>query len=124
VISFANLRGTSSMSFGSITLNGNSLSIYNWNGTNLWGTTSTTGGENQFTHLLTSTGLSQSDLNSISFYSGEGTGFLGNGFYNGSEIVPVPEPGAVIAACMLLGWLLAANRGFIATLIRRRVTGS
>jgi fibronectin-binding autotransporter adhesin len=119
VIDFANLSGNSALSFGSITMNGNSLSIYNWSGNPIYGDASPTR-PGTFTQLLSSTGLSQSDLNNISFYSGSGTGFLGNGFWSGGEIVPVPEPAVVIVACMLLGWLVIANRATLLALLRRR----
>jgi hypothetical protein len=123
VIDFANLTGTSDLTFSSINgLGTYTLSIYNWNGTNRWGTTSETGGVGQYTHLFDSSkGLGNNDLANISFYSGgAGSTFLGNGFYSGTEIVPVPEPGVVIAACMLLGWLLVANRGTLVSVLRRR----
>jgi autotransporter-associated beta strand protein len=122
VIDFANLSGNSSLTFDQFVMNGNSLSVYNWSGTNQWGTQSTTRVGTSTQLLLTyGTGLSQTDLNKISFYSGgAGSTFLGNGFYSGTEIVPVPEPGVVIAACMLLAWLLVANRGTLLALLRRR----
>jgi hypothetical protein len=119
VIDFANLAGNSSLSFGEFVMNGNSLSIHNWSGTTLAGIQSDTQ-IGTTTRLFAASGLSQSDLNNISFYSGSGTGFLGNALWTGGEIVPVPEPGVVIVACMLLGWLLVANRGTILTLVRRR----
>ena len=111
VIDFANLTGTSSLTFSSIVMNGHTLSIYDWNGTTLWGTTSNTGGVGQYTHLFdTAGGLSTADLNNISFYSGSGSGFLGNGTFSGTEIVPVPEPSVVISGLLLLGFLLYSNR--------------
>jgi autotransporter-associated beta strand protein len=120
VIDFANLSGNSTLSFNSITINnGSRLSIYNWSGNPIYGDASPNH-PGTFTQLLSSTGLSQSNLNNISFYSGSGTGFLGNGFWNSGEIVPVPEPAVVIVACMLLGWLLMANRGTLLALVRRR----
>jgi len=51
-------------------------------------------------------------LGHISFYSGSTTasGFLGTGaFGSNHEIVPVPEPGVMIAAFMLLGCLLVTS---------------
>jgi hypothetical protein len=45
---------------------------------------------------------------------------MGVGSFSGTQIVPVPEPSVVIAACMLLGWLLVANRGTLLALLRRR----
>ena len=78
---------------------GTMLSIYNWGG-------STTGGGNdQLKFGSGSTALTSGQLGQISFYSGQGSGFLGNGAFVGSlgEIVPVPEPSAFIGACGLLG---------------------
>jgi len=66
--------------------------------------------------------LSAMDLNNISFFSG-GIGsstFLGKGTFSGTEIVPVPEPGVIMAAALLLGWMLFANRGVLINLISRR----
>jgi autotransporter-associated beta strand protein len=119
VIDFAALTGTSSITFGSINLNSYTLSIYNWNGTNLLsGSTSTTGGSGSFTHLYDIGGFT-GDVANISFYSGAGTGFMGNGSFSGSEIVPVPEPGVIIAALMLLAFLAWSQRGMILSLARR-----
>jgi autotransporter-associated beta strand protein len=107
VIDFANLSGVSSLTFGSIAgLTSNSLAIYNWNGVNLWGTASTTGGDGQYTHLFDSNGtLSSAELANISFYSGSGSGFMGTGSFsttgNLNEIVPVPEPEVFVAALLL-----------------------
>jgi autotransporter-associated beta strand protein len=114
VIDFANLAGNSTLSFSQFVMDGNSLRIYNWSGAQ---------SETQIgtqTRLLSASGLSQSDLNNISFFSGSGTGFIGNGFWSGGEIVPVPEPTVVIAALMLLAWLLVANRGTLLAFLRRR----
>ena len=119
VIDFANLGGTSTLTYGSISLNGFTLSIYDWNGNNVWGTTSTTGGSGQYTQLI-DLGAFSGNINSISFYSGAGTGFLGNGVFSGNQIVPVPEPGVIVAAFMLLGLLIWSNRGTIASLVARR----
>jgi autotransporter-associated beta strand protein len=119
VIDFAALTGTSSITFGSINLNGYTLSIYDWNGTNVWGSTSTTGGSGSFTHLYDIGGFT-GDVANVSFYSGAGTGFMGEGSFSGGEIVPVPEPGVIVAAFMLLGLLLWSNRGTIASMVARR----
>jgi fibronectin-binding autotransporter adhesin len=111
IIDFANLSGTSTLNFSSILgLSTNTLSIYDWNGTTLWGDISTTGGTGQTTGFFDASGLTQSELNNISFYSGIGTGFLGNGIFSGSQIIPVPEPSVVITALFLLGWLLFPTR--------------
>jgi autotransporter-associated beta strand protein len=122
VIDFANLTGNSSLTFGTIALNNNSLSIYNWSGTNQYGTQSSTQ-VGTFTHLydLNSGSLSSADLNNISFYSGGlGSTFLGNAAFSGNEIVPVPEPGVIVAAALLLGWLLFSNRRLLMAVVTRR----
>ena len=109
VIDFANLSGTSALTFSSIIgLSTYTLSIYDWNGTTLWGTTSTTGGTNQTTQLIDLNGLTQSELNHISFYSGSGTGLLGSGTFQGTQIIPVPEPSMILASILLLGWLIGS----------------
>lgn len=112
VIDFGALAGTSTLTFGSIAgLGTYSLSVHNWNGTTLWGTTSATGGAFQYTSLQdqTATKLSLGELANISFYSGVGTGFLGTGGIVGNEIIPIPEPSIVIASIMLLGFLLHSH---------------
>jgi fibronectin-binding autotransporter adhesin len=113
VIDFANLGGNSSLTFSSIVMNGYTLSIYNWSGTNLWGAQSPTQ-KGTYTRLydLKQSG-DQVNLANISFYSGMGTGFLGNGSFSGTEIVPVPEPSAIISALLLLGLLLYSNRNVL-----------
>jgi hypothetical protein len=120
VIDFANLSGNSTLSFSSFVMNGNILSIYNWSGYNAENQLSPTQ-IGTYTRLLSGTALSQEDLNNINFYSGSGEGFLGSGFYTGSEIVPVPEPAVVIAAMLLIGWLAASHRATLLALLRRRM---
>ncbi len=115
-IDFAALSGTSSLYFRNISgLSTHTLSIFNWNGTNLYGQSSATGGANQFTRLYASTdGSFASALGNIRFYSGSNTSstFMGEGSFSGpssggfTQIVPVPEPSVVIAAVMLLGFLV------------------
>ncbi len=115
-IDFAALSGTSSLYFRNISgLSTYTLSIFNWNGTNLYGQSSATGGANQFTRLYASTdGYFSSALGNIRFYSGSTTSstFMGEGSFSGpssggfTQIVPVPEPSVVIAAVMLLGFLV------------------
>ena len=121
-IDFANLSGDSSLTFASIVMNGNSLNVFDWSGTNIYGDQSGTQ-IGTLTHLLNQGSLSTADLANINFYAGNSISsqFLGNGFQNGfGEIVPVPEPGVVIAACMLLVWLLVANRGTLLALVTVR----
>lgn len=115
-IDFAALSGTSSIYFSNISgLSTYTLSIFNWNGTNLYGMSSATGGASQFTRLYASTdGSFASALVNIRFYSGGTTSsaFMGEGSFSGpssggfTQIVPVPEPSVVIAAIMLLAFLI------------------
>ena len=121
-IDFANLTGDSSLTFASIVMNGNTLNIFDWSGTNIYGEQSGTQ-IGTLTHLFNKGSLSTTDLANINFYAGNSISsqFLGNGFQNGfGEIVPVPEPGVVIAACMLLVWLLVTNRGTLLALVTVR----
>ena len=117
VIDFANLSGMSTLNLGKLLMNGNKLTIDNWNGTTYYGYYNSTGGTGQLTQLMDLSGLTQSELNSISFYSGSTTssGFLGTAIFsltNPNEIIPVPEPTVVISGLFLLGWLIAgAARG-------------
>ncbi|MEY2905990.1 MAG: toxins and related Ca2+-binding domain [Verrucomicrobiota bacterium] len=115
-IDFAALSGTSSIYFSNISgLSTYTLSIFNWNGTNLNGQSSATGGASQFTRLYAATeGSFASALGNIRFYSGSTTSsaFMGEGSFSGpssggfTQIVPVPEPSVVIAAIMLLAFLI------------------
>lgn len=115
-IDFAALPGTSSLYFSTISgLSTYTLSIFNWNGTNLYGQSSATGGANQFTRLYAATdGSFASALGNIRFYSGSTTSstFMGEGSFSGpssggfTQIVPVPEPSVVIAAFLLLAFLI------------------
>ena len=116
VIDFANLTGTSSITFSSIVgLGTYTLSINNWSGINQYGQTSS--GDATFLYDLTS--LSSAELNNIRFFGTDGS-FLGQGAFSGNQIVPVPEPGVIVSAFMLLGLILWSNRGSLAALARRR----
>jgi hypothetical protein len=121
-IDFAALPEGSTLTIGSLTMtSGSTLNVFDWNGTNLYGTTSTTGGG--ATHLDVLSGTSGINLSQIDFYSGNTVstaGFLGNGQFVGNEIVPVPEPGVIVAALMLLGALLFSSRGALLGMLRRR----
>ena len=81
------------------------LSIYNWGGT-----ATTGGGLDQLLFGADSGALTQTQLNEISFYSGNGTGFLGTGAFatiTAGEVVPVPEPTTWVAGTLVvafLGW--------------------
>jgi autotransporter-associated beta strand protein len=123
-IDFANLSGQSALYFSKIGgLSNYTLSIFNYNGTNLRGTTSTTGGVGQYTTLYAKAGAGLSgftdpELNNIKFYSGSNTNslFLGSGSFSSNisngfnQIVPVPEPGVVLAGLLLLGWMIYTAR--------------
>jgi autotransporter-associated beta strand protein len=123
-IDFANLSGQSALYFSKISgLSNYTLSIFNYNGTNLWGTTSTTGGEGQYTTLYAKAGAGLSgftagELNNIRFYSGSDSSstFLGEGSFSSNtsngfnQIVPVPEPGVLLAGLLLLGWMIYSFR--------------
>ena len=116
VIDFANLSGTSLLTFSSINLAGYTLTINNWSGTNQYGQTSN--GDSTFLYDLSS--LTGTELNNIRFFGTDGS-FLGQGsFSTNNQIVPVPEPGVIIAAFMLLGLLVWSNRGTIRALSVRR----
>jgi len=81
---------------------GTMLSIWNWNGTNMYGTSYGAGDRHIFVGN-SSAGLTQNQLNSISFYSDSGNSFIGTGFIDSTgEIGAVPEPEAIITATVLL----------------------
>lgn len=110
VIDFSALPGISSLTVEGIRGldSTNQLSIWNWNGTTVWGDTSTTGGAGAYTRLYIGAGagdLSADQLGRISFYSGSGTGFLGTGSFFGSEIIPVPEPAVLVSGLFLVSAL-------------------
>jgi autotransporter-associated beta strand protein len=106
------------ISFGSVaTFSSGTLAIWNWSGSA--GLTGDNGSDLTQDRLLfdaPGSGFSPSQLSQISFYSGAGTGFIGNGsqisFGSSFEIVPVPEPSSttLIIACALLG-LIAFREG-------------
>lgn len=108
-IDFANLTGTSSLTFGSIELNSFTLTVLNWSGITPVGLVSA-GAPTQLVN--TSGSLASGSLSQINFFGTSGQ-FLGIGEFSGSEIVPVPEPSVVLAAILLMGF-------FITTHLRRR----
>jgi len=119
VIDFSALSGASTLTFSNIVgLNNYTLSVWNWNGTTLWGDTSTTGGEGQYTRLydILGNGLSSNELSNISFYSGSGSGFLGSGAYSlDGEIVPIAETSVVYTTaipivCLLCSFIFCYKR--------------
>ena len=87
------------------------LSIYNWTGS-LAGS-----GTDEVFLGSDTTGLTGTQLDEISFYSGAGTGALGTARILASgEIVPVPEPATIFGGLALLG--LVGYRE------RKRISGS
>jgi fibronectin-binding autotransporter adhesin len=95
------------------------LSVWNWSGS------LTGGGAEQllFGTSDSSTSLTQAQLNSISFYSGSGTGFLGTGGFSGAgigEVVPVPEPSTWAAGLLTIAALGYAHRRRFAKLLPAR----
>lgn len=107
------INGASVIDFGSgsgrltfATSTGNtwtgSLAVWNWTGSN------SGGGTDQLD--FGKNGLTSGQASSVAFYSGSGTGALGSGkLLNGGELVPdpttltaVPEPGALLAAGLLV----------------------
>jgi autotransporter-associated beta strand protein len=79
-----------------------SLSIWNWNGTNLYGT-SYGSGDRQLFFGNSASGLTQTQLDSISFYSDSGSSFIGTAYIRSTgEIAAVPEPEVYATALLLL----------------------
>jgi autotransporter-associated beta strand protein/T5SS/PEP-CTERM-associated repeat protein len=118
-IDFANLSGVSALSFGSIVMNGFSLSIINWNG---GGVISGSAGQGVFNALTTSSSLSSEDLSKVNFLSGSSafSAAMVNGSFSPMEVVPVPEPGVVISALLLLGLMLLSFRAQMEQLLVTR----
>jgi autotransporter-associated beta strand protein len=85
------------------------LAIWNWKGINEYGTPVGDGVANR--NIVFTNAASPNDLTNyldrISFYSGSGTGFAGNGFEQGfsgggTEIIAVPEPETYLTGVILL----------------------
>ncbi len=77
-----------------------SLSIYNWDA-------------GDRINFGSASGLDESQLGKISFYSGSGSGLLQNGMAGllaNGDLVPVPEPSTAFAAITLLGALGCSGR--------------
>ena len=92
-------------SSGATWATGEYLSIWNW----------TAGSDHLFFGDGTGTGLQQSQLDKVKFYSDAGTTVLPwapgfSGFTGGGEVIPVPEPGAVAAPLGLLGLIAWRER--------------
>jgi fibronectin-binding autotransporter adhesin len=100
------IGGTSILTFtgGSGLSAANTLQIWNWNGTAMTG-----GGSER----LVIPGLSEADLAYVSFYSGAGGTSLGTAAYatlGGNELVPVPEPSALLSTLAMMGRSLFRRR--------------
>jgi autotransporter-associated beta strand protein len=104
-----NFDDSSSASWSAFT-----LSIWNWGGSYAGG------GSDQLKFGTGSSALTAGQLSQISFYSDNGSTFLGTGGFVGSlgEVVPVPEPMSVCVALGLFG--LAARRELGRSARRRR----
>jgi autotransporter-associated beta strand protein len=105
VIDLSNASGARTLTFAdssAINWAGASLQIWNWNGTNMYGT-SYGDGDRQIFFGSSASGLTQAQLDKISFYSGSGTGFIGNAFIRSTgEIAAIPEPEVYATAILLL----------------------
>jgi hypothetical protein len=86
------------------------LSIWNWNGTNLYGT-SYGAGDRKIFFGNDENSLTSSQLNQISFYSDSGSSFIGNAFLRPEgEIAVVPEPSSLLTILLLALLSLATLR--------------
>ena len=93
---------------------GTILSIWNWTGT-----PRTDGGTDRL--MVSSTdGWTTTNLGSINFYTGNGTGLIGGGggMFSGSEIVAVPESGTIVTGLALLAFVAWKERRRFASLVR------
>ena len=107
-VSTINLTGTDVLHFDNSSLAiwaaGQTLAIYNWNGTPVTG-----GGSEQLLFGTDPTGLTPAQLAQIAFYSDSGTNFLGFGGWatslNGEVVplAPIPEPSTWIGAALAFG---------------------
>ena len=104
VIDLASDAGARSLSFADSSAASwtGTLSIWNWNGTNMYGT-SYGSGDRQVFFGNSASGLGSAQLNQISFYSDSGSSFIGTAFIRSTgEIAAVPEPETYAAAALLL----------------------
>jgi autotransporter-associated beta strand protein len=116
VIDLSGFIGTLRFSGVGSWANSANLAIWNWNGINQYNTPVGDGANNRHVVFTNNSGL-DSYLDRISFYSGSGTGFAGNGFEQGfsggTEIIAVPETETYFYAVALLS-------GLVVQYIRRR----
>jgi hypothetical protein len=106
---FSGILRFSGLSWASTSPNAK-LAIWNWSGTTEWGT-KVNNWQNPSNVVFTSNAnLTTENLAKISFYSGDGIGFVGNAFsdsfsehgFTGNEIIAVPEPETYITGVLLL----------------------
>ena len=93
------------------------LSIYNWSGSKSGGAAE----QLLFGTNDSSTSLTQTQLDSIRFYSDSGTTFLGTGTFaglNDGEVVPVPEPSTWAAGLLAVAALGFTQRRRFARLLK------
>jgi hypothetical protein len=120
-LDFSGFVGT--LRFGSIAswAAGANLAIWNWNGTPKYNENSAPfSGGTRHVVFASNSGLNQY-LDRISFYSGSGSGFVGNAFedsfsqsgFTGTEIIAVPETETYFYAAALLA-------GIVIQYLRRR----
>ncbi len=120
--SIIDLSSTSLLHFANSSANTwtGTLSIYNWSGTATLGN-----GAEQILFGTNATGLSVAQLNSINFYSDNGSTLLGTAMFapdlDGEivpTLVPVPEPSTWLAALLALGAVAFTQRQRIFALLR------
>jgi hypothetical protein len=106
-IDFSGFVGTLRFSGVGSWATGANLAIWNWSGRTQYGTDYGTY-PNSSNLVFTNNAALTNNLANISFYSGSGSGFIGNGFEvtgfsgGGSEIIAVPEPETYLTGVILL----------------------
>ena len=110
VIDLYALSGVSTLKFGDssskVWTAGATLQIWNWDGTNQYGT-SYGSGTRRIYFGSNGNGLTTSQLSQISFYSDNGTSFIGSGFIDSTSMVgAVPEPETIVVAILILAGIV------------------
>ncbi len=109
VIDFSSFNASAPLRFANSSATSwlGTLSIYNWSGNAVSG-----GGLDQLFFGTDSFGLTPEQLAQINFFSDAGATLLGAGavYASAGEVVPVPEPGALIALFGGAGMLLGMRR--------------
>ena len=111
VIDLYALSGVSTLRFGDssskVWTAGATLQIWNWDGTNQYGTSYGSGNRRIYFGSNGGNGLTTSQLSQISFYSDNGTSFIGSGFIDSSSMVgAVPEPQTIVVAILILAGIV------------------